>query len=99
MIFIRKYVFENVTFLLRRYDVFAQKYDSFEEMNYSLRKYDVGDQNNHFYMWRAGMVVIRVEQGCDPARIKPNLPYFIYDRINKIANANIADHRSNTFCF
>ena len=42
------------------------------------------------------MVVIRFEQGCDPTRSSPNSPYFIDDRVNKIAHTNITDHRSHS---
>ena len=51
-------------------------------------------QTNIVYTWWAGMVLIRVKQGCDSTRVSPHSPYFIDDRINKITTTNITDHRS-----
>ena len=41
----------------------------------------------------SGLWVVR--GGCCPTQISANSPYFIDDRVNKIANTNITDHRSH----
>ena len=41
-----------------------------------------------------GIIYSRAEQRCDPTQISPNSPDMIDDRVNKISNTNITDHRS-----
>ena len=65
-----------------------------KKIDYLLRKDDFVDQKHICYTLWAGMVVIRVEQGCAPTRINPNSLYSIDDQVDKIANTNITDHRS-----